>query len=387
MGIIACCAPSKTYVSKNMHIYQINRYYCEDSSSHIFQKMQSSDNSGTRYGSEMLITPMSSRDSSIVRNTRLNTEISNRETQNNNLDSSDNSKKKQTLKNKKGTFQLFSYDVEQEESIKLKIIFPIIKSIEGLSELTIKSNFYLCGIPPKQLDEGSYLFKANLEHAFEDSEINAQILINSQQSHVYPALISDKNSQIFCVGGKGQIQCELYNCSLNKWYTLPKLPEERYKCTLCLDSKEEYIYLFGGINVKEKNNNENIDRKAEYSVLRLNINKQLVWEKLIIKNDPKNLTINRFSSGSFNFKNDEDFIFIIGGEDSNKNCLDDVIRFSIKNLKFEPTGIKLHSKAKFINQYGILNDEQTYVFIDSLNERHTVDRHDCLPLDYHPTEI
>lgn len=104
MGIIACCAPSKTYVSKNMHIYQINRYYCEDSSSHIFQKMKSSDNSGTRYGSEMLITPMSSRDSSVVRNTRLNTEISNRETQNNNLDSSDNSKKKQTLKTKKAHF-------------------------------------------------------------------------------------------------------------------------------------------------------------------------------------------------------------------------------------------------------------------------------------------
>jgi len=381
MGNIACCTPSKTYLSKNMHIYQINRYYNEDSPSHKFQKMNSTDISGTRYGSEILITPMSSRDSSVSRNTRLNTEISNRETQNNDLDTKENSKKKQILKSKKGSFQLLCYDIEQEENIKLKIIFPIIKSIEGLSELTIKSNFYLCGIPPKQKDEGSYLFKANLDNAFEDSEINAQILINSQHAHVYPALISDKNGQIFCVGGKGQIQCETYNCSLNKWYSLPKLPEERYKCTLCIDSKEEYIYLFGGINY------ENIDMKIEYSVLRLHITKQLVWEKLIIKNDPKNLTINRFSSGGFNFKNDEDFIFIIGGEDSKKNCLDDVIRFSIKNLKFESTGIKLHRKAKFINQCGILNDEQTYVFIDSLNERHTVDRHDCLPLDYHPTEI
>ena len=387
MGTIACCAPSKAYVSKNLHIYQINRYYCEDSSSQHFQKRNSSDILGTRHGSEMLITPMSSRDSSAVRNTRLNTEISNRETQKNNSDSNDNSKKRQFLKNKKGSFQLLSFDVDQEENIQLKIIFPIIKSIEGLSELTIKSNFYLCGISPKQKDEGSYLFKANLDNAFEDSEINAQILINSQHSHVYPALISDKNNQIFCVGGKGQMLCELYNCNLNKWYPLPKLPEERYKCTLCLDSKEEYIYLFGGINLKEKNNNENIDMKTEYSILRLHITKLLVWEKLIIKNDPKNLTINRFSSGGFSFKNDDDFIFIIGGEDSNNNCLNDVIRFSIKNLKFESTGIKLNSNAKFINQCGILNDEQTYVFIDSLNERHTVDRHDCLPLDYHPTEI
>ena len=381
MGTIVCCTPSKTYISKNIHIYQINRYYCEDSTSHKFNKMNSTDISGIRSGSEMLITPRSSRDSSEVRNTRLNTEILIRETQNS------KSKKKQCLKNSKGSFQLFSYDIEQEEHIKLKIIFPIIKSIEGLSELTIKSNFYLCGISSKQKDEGSYLFKANLDNAFEDSEIKAQILINSQHSHVYPALISDKNDQIFCVGGKGQIQCELYNCKLNKWYSLPKLPEDRYKCTLCLDSKEEYIYLFGGINLKEKNNNENIENKTEYSVLRLHIIKQIVWEKLIIKNDPKNLTINRFSSGGFSFKNDEDFIFIIGGEDSENKCLDDVIRFSIKNLKFESTGIKLNSRAKFINQCGILNEEQTYVFIDSLNERHSIDRHDCLPLDYHPTEI
>lgn len=387
MGTIACCAPSKSYISKNMHIYQINRYYCEDSPSPNFQKMKSTDITGGRYGSEIQITPISIRDSSEVRNTRLNTEISNRVTENNNLDSDENSKKRTFLKSKKGSFQLYSYDIDQEENIKLKIIFPIIKSIEGLSELTIKSNFYLCGISPKQKDEGSYLFKANLENAFEDSEINAQILINSQHSHVYPALISDKNSQIFCVGGKDQMQCELYNCNLNKWNTLPKLPEERYRCALCLDPKEEYIYLFGGFNLHENNNNENLNMKIEYSILRLHITKQLVWEKLIIKNDPKNLTINRFSSGAFSFKNDEDFIFIIGGEDSKKNCLDDVIRFSIKNLKFESTGIKLNSKAKFINQYGILNDEQTYFFIDSLNERHTVDRHDCLPLDYHPTEI
>ena len=199
MGNIACCTPSKTYLSKNMHIYQINRYYNEDSPSHKFQKMNSTDISGTRYGSEILITPMSSRDSSVSRNTRLNTEISNRETQNNDLDTKENSKKKQILKSKKGSFQLLCYDIEQEENIKLKIIFPIIKSIEGLSELTIKSNFYLCGIPPKQKDEGSYLFKANLDNAFEDSEINAQILINSQHAHVYPALISDKKwSNILC---------------------------------------------------------------------------------------------------------------------------------------------------------------------------------------------
>ena len=67
--------------------------------------------------------------------------------------------------------------------------------------------------------------------------------------------------------------------------------------------------------------------------------------------------------------------------------LDNIIRYSISKETFESTGIKLQNKAKFTNQYGILKDYQTYCFIDSLNKIHNIDRHDCLPMDYHPSQI
>ena len=88
----------------------------------------------------------------------------------------------------------------------------------------------------------------------ENNELTAKILINSQFPHVYPSLVYDSLGQIICVGGRGQTHCELYNNNLNKWYMLPSLPEEKYKCTLCIDAKNIYVYAFGGINTKDKNN-------------------------------------------------------------------------------------------------------------------------------------
>ena len=385
MGTNVCCGSSKLYQSKNTHIYQINRYYIDPNNNPKDTSRTLSAISESRQDSEIIMGSLYSKGSYIDNRNRLNSEVIKSEDISVNENSIDNSfKRKQFLKNKNGKFQLYSYDIEEENFLKFLVTFPIIKTIEGLSELTINSNFYLCGISPKQKDEGSYLFKVDLGNNIIDDNINAQILINSQFPHVYPALISDKNGQIICVGGKGQIQCELYNCNLNKWYMLPKLPEERYKCSLCIDAKNEFLYLFGGSDFK-KNINEN-DIK-EFYVLKLDLIKQLVWEKIIVKNWAKNININRSLAGGFTFKNDEDFIFLIGGEDSENNFLDDIIRFSIKNSNFESTGIKLKYKAKFINQYGILSDEQTYYFIDSLNQIHTIERHDCLPMDYHPSEI
>ena len=392
MGISVCCAESRGFKTSNLHIYQINRYYSETESSPKIDLP------------EKISFPPSLNQSNVVEGAlvkdstiseRLNSETLIIEENTNDIKNSINSsekekkvKRKQNLKNINGEFQLYSYDIDEERFSKFKIIFPIIKSIEGLSELLIKSNLFLCGISPKQKNEGSFLFKISLDSIFGDEDINAQILINSHYPHVYPSLISDKNGQIICVGGKGQTQCELFNNNLNKWFMLPNIPEERYKCNLCLDPKEIYVYLFGGINRKQlKNKNENNLEDNEYMILRMDLIKQLTWEKIIIKNESKNLIINRFSSGCFTFKNDEDFIFLIGGEDAEKNYLDNIIRYSISKETFESTGIKLQNKAKFTIQYGILKDYQTYCFIDSLNKIHNIDRHDCLPMDYHPSQI
>lgn len=358
MGAVACCNPINPYEKENTYIYQINRY----------NKCIQQDSS---------ILPESKREiisskSSTITNT-------------NSTFHSKYNNKKQYLRNKNGEFILLSYEIKKEYFFEIKVIFPIIRTIEGMSELNMGNKIILCGIPPKQKDEGSFLLQINLDKRANEDTIKADILINSRYPHIYPSLIHNKNEKILCIGGKGQISCELYDLNINKWFSLPELPEQRYKCTLCLDSKAEFVYLFGGtnneINNKDKENNESI------KILRMNLIKQLIWENLIVKNTQKNLIINRSSSGAFTYKYDEDFIFIVGGQDSNDNYLDNVLRFSIKNLKFESTDVKLNNKAIFTNQSGVSLNEQTQCLIDSLNNVHLIERHDCLPMEYHIDEI
>ena len=380
-----CCERQKGYKSNNLHIYQINRYYSIDQSNEkeSREKLLSFSESRKETAIEVVASQVNKNS---INNERFDSEINfEKNTINNNENSNEkNLKKKQILNNEKGQFQLLCYDIEEDLFTAFIINFPIIKSIEGLSELYIKPNFfYLCGISPKKKNEGSFLFQIKINSAI-DEELNAKILINSQSPHVYPSLISDEKGQIICVGGKGQTQCELFNLFLNKWYVLPQLPEERYKCNLCIEPKKVYLYLFGGINTKKKKNDNEV---IEYSILRMDLIKQLVWEKIIIKNDSKNININRHSAAFFTFLHDEDFIFLIGGEDSQNKYLDNIIRYSINKNTFELTGTKLDKKAKFVNQYGIIRDEQTYYFIDSLNQIHLIERHDCLPIDYNPQVI
>lgn len=374
MGTTICCAEPKGYKSNNLHLYQINRYHPK---SQPFPTIEDMINPNTNLYEEP------SKTTEINNSDNIDQEIPISEKETNNNFNGLNFKRKKFLQNEKGEFNLLSYDIEDERFYIFKVAFPVIKTIEGLSEVSIKSNFYLCGISSKQKNEGSYLFQVNLNSVSGNEVLKAQILINSQFQHVYPSLIIDKNEQIICVGGKGQTQCELYSSKLNKWYSLPELEEEKYKCTLCIDPKETFVYLFGGINTKnKKQQSENNMQDNDYKVLRMDLIKQLVWENLVVKYESKNFMINRYSCGAFTFKNDEDFIFLIGGEDNEHNLYGDIIRFSIHKLKFESTGAKLNYNTTFFNQNGILNDDQSYYFIDNLNQIHIIDRHDCLPMDY-----
>ena len=358
MGTIACCNETRSYKTENTYIYQINRYVkCNDKDSQIL--------------------PDSQRDTISSISSKINEEQNNIKKK---------SVKKQYLKNKNGDFLILSYDVDEEYFLEYKITLPIIRTIEGMSELNINKKLILCGISPKQKNEGSFLLKIDLEKKAYDNEEqnNVEVLINSTYPHIYPSLIYEKSGKILCIGGKRQTQCESYDININKWFTLPQLLEERYKCSLCLDSKGNYVYLFGGIN---SSINSSVDNDSQVKVLRMNLHRLLIWENLIIKNNSKNLFINRISSAAFTFKFDEDFIFIAGGEDLNGNKLDNILRFSKKNLKFESTGVKLKSKAIFLNQNGISINEQAHCLIDNYNEIHIIERHDCLPMDYHPDEI
>ena len=359
MGAMTCCVGMRPIKSENNLLYQINRYV-------------KSDQKNTQFIND------SQRDNQLSKSPK-----------NNQLKNSTN--KKQFLKNKKGEFVLLIYDPEEDCYQELKVNLPVIKNIEGMSELNMDKNLFLCGISPKQENEGSFLLRINIDKysSGKDDMLNADLLINSHYEHIYPSLIHDRKGNILCIGGKGQKYCERYDINASKWFPLPQLVEERYKCTLCLDNKGNYVYLFGGIKTDpflKNNGNENEDN-TQIKILRMHLERLLIWENLIVKTNQRNLCINRISSGAFTFKNDEDFIFIVGGEDFDENCLDDVLRLSVKTLKIESTNVKLKNKTKFFNQIGVPINDQSYCFIDCFNQTHIIERNDCLPMDYQMDNI
>jgi len=78
---------------------------------------------------------------------------------------------------------------------------------------------------------------------------------------------------------------------MNKWCSLPQLPNERYKCILCLDTKGDFVYLFEGIS-QDNENEKNDENIAEIKLLRMNLSRLLIWENLIINNNNRNIIVN-----------------------------------------------------------------------------------------------
>ena len=111
-----------------------------------------------------------------------------------------------------------------------------------------------------------------------------------------------KNEIVIIVGGKEQIECEGYLITQTKWIDLPPLPEDRYKCSLLQDEKNNLIYLFGGLSSITKNNMKNI--------LRLNMELFDKWDMILIKENEGLLSRN--SSIAFMFDN-SNIIYICGG--------------------------------------------------------------------------
>ena len=348
-----CCVPNN-HNTIDKYLYQINRYYDDSIPDENTSKIIKRRSISTQIELNNSVTDNNENNLSQTETSRKTTFLSKNKY----------TPKIQNLSPKNGIFELISYNINQNKFQKFHLQLPVISSIKGLSEISILTDFYLCGISQNKNDEGSYLIKITTI-----TNITSQLMINSQFTHVYPSLISDKNKQIICIGGKEQTQCELYNSKLEKWYILPELPEERYKCTLCIDPKEEFLYLFGGCNSKNMKIEEN-------NILRLHLIKQLKWEKINLKKNNNNKLIKRISAAAFCYEENEDDIFIVGGEDQKGKLLNDVIHFSIKSLEFNNCGNILNNKCKFFNQCGLLNIDNVYVFIDSDNKIHEIDKHD-----------
>ena len=349
MGQICCCRKLINLPSKNQFLFQLNRFIPKN------QDCLETNNDAN----DILNT------SSISGNSNLE-QIENYQ---------DPKNLKENLTSEKGIFKFLFYDINQNNTLIIEKKLEIITTLEGLSELNFDQELYLCGNSKLEDDEGSFLFELN--------PINpkTKTLVNSIYSHYYPSLISYESKYIFCIGGKNQIRCEFYNIEKNNWEPLPNLPEERYLCTLSLESKNKTIYLFGGINSLNPNigNNFKVNIENDY-ILRIKNEKYRKWEKLEIKDENSKRLLKRISSASLIFEDQPDNIYILGGENEQKHFLNEIIRFNISSCSLFKIHKQLDFPTIFLNQYAkkYENNSYMYVFIDKFNNVIKIDKHDFL---------
>ena len=244
--------------------------------------------------------------------------------------------------NDKNKYNLFSYDIEENLLMKYSIKIPILTSLKGISQLNLKSKLYLCGSSSLNIDSSSFLFQIDCKN------LSTKIMVNSKYSHYNPSLIAINTDKIICIGGKKNIECEIYDIIIDHWSSMPKLPEERYKSTLCYDYKNKFLYLFGGVNTKGKNKKKIFIEKD--NILRISSRNYSfpIWEKIFLENKIENIFLNRISSAAI-FLGDNKII-IIGGENEQGKKIKNISKYDINKCCFETSGNQLEFPAKFINQ-------------------------------------
>ena len=290
-----------------------------------------------------------------------------KEKENNNVNITNNNDN-----NNKNIYEIFSYDIEENNLFKYNIKIPIITSLKGISELNLDSKLYLCGSSLLNEDSSSYLFQISFE------TVSSKIMVNSKYCHYYPSLIAINFDEIACIGGKKQVQCEIYDTTIDHWSLIAELPEERYKATLCFDYRNKYLYLFGGINSEKKRNknafieNDNILRISSKN------NSFPIWDKIYIENKIENRLLNRISSAAI-FLGEN--IILIGGENEEGKKIKNISKFDINKLRIELSGKNLEFPAKFINQnvfveYGFNNlyEKNFFYLFDTENNIHIINK-------------
>ena len=260
---------------------------------------------------------------------------------------------------------LLILDVEEEKIFTSRVSLRIITSLEGISQLNVNNVLYLCG-SESDSNIGSFLFKID-----NTKSINSvvSILVNAQYSHKYPSMIYLPDNSLLIVGGEKQIKCEQFEIASSKWRYLPDLPEERYKASLVLVEERNFVYLFGGFCSETGTNCTDI--------LRIDTNSLMIWEKLLVKEGKDFLS--KTSCGMLSKYNKEkgiNRVYILGGENNEKELCDSVIEYDIKKRVAKKIKGKLKYKAAFLNQNGVNVGLNTYILFDKKGNIHRVNFQD-----------
>jgi hypothetical protein len=264
-----------------------------------------------------------------------------------------------------------TYDIEYEIGMDIEVNFRILREFDGLSQLNLNNNLFLCGSKLGDISVGAYLLKYDANNV----SSNVTFLINSKNYHYIPTLVAAKSELIIVIGGQESKSCEIYSTTTNKWKNLPDLPEQRFKCSAVVDDATEMVYVFGG---------ENTETRANCcTVLRLNLKSNYNWDTLIVKQSSELLT--RHSMGILKMGS---IVYLLGGVDSDNKPTDEIIEYDLINRIPIVSRRKLDKMSTFRQTTGVdLNKTVFYLFDDDYYV-HKVTKNDmCFTLIDYPRQF
>lgn len=243
---------------------------------------------------------------------------------------------------------LQSYDIDSEVLFQYVIPQNMLKSLEGMSQISMDNKLFLCGSssanpepvnPQESLPNvftSSFMYSVNLLK----SPLTLSFEVNSCFLHYYPTLSCLRNEYIIVLGGYRSKKCEYYSNTNKKWKELPDLPEERYGSMSVCDNTYNVIYCFGGYNSETKKNC--------MSIFKLNVNTGIKWET-IIATENSELLAKQFSCI---IKRDNGHVMILGGKNKKNQSCDEIVDIELSNkaIKVNPLTVPvLCQNLKFLS--------------------------------------
>jgi hypothetical protein len=252
-----------------------------------------------------------------------------------------------------------TYDIEYEIGMDIEAYFRIFREFDGLSQLNLNNNLYLCGSKLNDTSVGAYLLK------YDANNIGSNIifLINSKNYHYNPTLVAAKSEMIIVIGGQGGKSCEIYSTTTNKWKNLPDLPEHRFRCSAISDDATDMLYVFGGYN---QDTNLNC-----CSVLRLNLKSNYAWDTILVKSSSELLTRN--CAGILKVGNT---IYILGGYNNQNNPTNEIIEYDVINRLPIISRRKLEKDSTFTQSTGVDLNKSVFYLFDEDYYVHKITRND-----------
>jgi len=255
------------------------------------------------------------------------------------------------------------YDIYQGLGKEVNIDLRFTK-FEGLSQIILDNKVFLIGSGlNKTNSKNNFISSHLLRIEFnEDCIPHIKMFTSSEFPHYMPALAKYKNEELFVIGGKDNVTCEVFSLKSNKWKKLKSLPSERFGCTVICDNPSKTLYLFGGSN--------NSTKTINFSVLKYNLKTNLEWETLIVTSN-SNL-LQRTFAGCFILKTN--VIMLLGGSTNVHKETDDVVEYNILTKSANLLDFKLSKPAVFSSSSYFEDDEinNLYYGYDSENVIHKV---------------